>query len=304
MKLNKIFAIALAALTMTACSDDDELNTSACTVSMEKEQMVASEDMVQDVYYNVPIVVDGESNGPIKVTVEVSGSSNTPAVEGEHYVITQKTITIPAGQKVGNIEFHPTGDVEVNEDRQFIMTIISAEGAKIGQNNTTVIDLLDDDHFLPEAYAKISAIYNCTTDNGATVLGIATYPEGDEKYLKKAIIYGWAGYDWAQIECDFSYDVATGAVRLNIPVGALVAEDVNFGEDLGICKVFVCGYSSAGLSLGGSISVVSDPDVNTFTFQSGIAGGIFDGNATEASGSAFLGYVWFRYLSITMTKMQ
>ena len=36
MKLNKIFAIALAALTLTACSDDDDINTANVTVNMQK----------------------------------------------------------------------------------------------------------------------------------------------------------------------------------------------------------------------------------------------------------------------------
>lgn len=304
MKLNKIFALALATLTLTACSDDDDTNTASCTVSMQEEVINASEDMVQDVYYYVPVQVTGESNGPIRVTVQVAGTGETPATEGEHYVITEKTITIPAGAKEGKIEFHPTGDTEINEDRQFVMTIVSAEGAVIGQNRTTVVNLRDDDHLLPEAYAKIEGIYSCNGDGEQFNLGIATYPEGDENYLKKAVIYGWEGYTSAQIECTFSYDVATGQVRLNIPVGALVAEGVNFGSDLGICNVFVCGYSSSGLSLGGSISVVSNEDISEFEFQGGIAGGIFDGSASEASGSAFLGYVWFRYLSIQMTKMQ
>lgn len=303
MKLNKIFALALATLTLTACSDDDDTNTASCTVSMQEQVINASEDMVQDVYYYVPVQVSGDANGPIRVTVQVSGTGETPAIEGEHYVITEKTITIPAGSKVGKIEFHPTGDTEINEDRQFVMTITAAEGAVIGQNKTTVINLLDDDHLLPEAYAKVDGIYNCNGDGQQFNLGIATYPEGDENYLKKVIIYGWQGYTWAQIECTFSYDVATGQVRLNMPVGALVADGVDFG-DIGVCNVFVCSYSSEGLSLAGNISIVSNEDVSELTFQSGLAGGIFDGSATTPSGSSFLGYVWFRYLSLQMTKMQ
>lgn len=301
MKLNKIFAIALAALTLTACSDDDDnMNTASCTVNMKEQVVNASEDMVQDVYYYVPIEVTGNSNGPIRVTVEVSGTGTTPATEGEHYIITEKTITIPAGQKVGQIEFHPTGDTDINEDRQFLMTIVSAEGATVGQNRTTVVNLLDDDHLLPPAYAAIEGIYACNGDGRNLNLGIAIYPEGDENYLKKAIIYGWNGNAWAQVECTFSYDVASGRVRLNLPVGSPVAEGVDFG-DIGVCNVYVCGYSADGLSLSGNIPIVSNADIDTFTFQSGIAGGIFSGSA---SGSNFTGYVWFRYQSLKMTKMQ
>ena len=99
MKFNKIYAIALAALTLTACSDDDDngLNsTSGVTVQMQQSTMSVSEDMQQGVYYKVPIVVTGEANGPVEVTVEVQGTGTTPATEDEHYVITDKTITIDA----------------------------------------------------------------------------------------------------------------------------------------------------------------------------------------------------------------
>ncbi len=311
MKLKKIYAVALAALTLSACSDDDnDANTAACVVNMQEQTMTASEDIAQDTYYNVPIVVTGNANGPIRVTVEVSGSSGTPAVEGEHYVITEKTITIPADKKTGYIEFHTTGDKEINDDRQFVMTIVDAEGATIGTNKTTVVNLLDDDHLLPEAYAKINGIYSCVSDDGTFDLGISTYPEGDENYLKKAVIYGWQGYNWAQMECTFSYDVASGSVRLNIPVGSLVAEGVEF-NGIGVANIFVCGYSSDGLSLGGSISVVSNPEVTEFEFQSGLAGGIFkgDGKKDEAGNPVcdagdFLGYIWFGYQSLKMNKMQ
>lgn len=302
MKLNKIFAIALATLTLTACSDDDDnMNTASCTVNMKDQVVNASEDMVQDVYYYVPIEVTGNANGPIRVTVEVSQTGTTPATEGEHYVITEKTITIPAGQKVGQIEFHPTGDTDINEDRQFLMTIVSAEGATVGQNRTTIVNLLDDDHSLPPAYAAIEGIYACNGDGKAFNLGIATYPEGDDKYLKKAIIYGWQGYADMEVECSFSYDVASGRVRLNIPIGTLVAEGVQFNPPVGLCNVYICGISGNSISLSGSISVVSNSDISSFTFQSGIAGGLFDG---EFSSANFKGYVWFAYDSLKMTKMQ
>ena len=41
--------------------------------------MSVSEDMQQGVYYKVPIVVTGEANGPVEVTVEVQGTGTTPA---------------------------------------------------------------------------------------------------------------------------------------------------------------------------------------------------------------------------------
>ena len=129
MKFNKIYAIALAALTLTACSDDDDngLNsTSGVTVQMQQSTMSVSEDMQQGVYYKVPIVVTGDANGPVEVTVEVQGTGTTPATEDEHYVITDKTITIDADTQIGYVEFYPKGDDVINDDRQFFVTITGA----------------------------------------------------------------------------------------------------------------------------------------------------------------------------------
>lgn len=97
MKLNKIFAIALAALTLTACSDDDDINTANVTVNMQKTEIEVSEDFSTGTYYYVPVEVTGESNGPVRVTVKVEGVGSTPATEGDDYVITSKTIVIPQG---------------------------------------------------------------------------------------------------------------------------------------------------------------------------------------------------------------
>lgn len=152
---------------------------------------------------------------------------------------------------------------------------------------------------LPEdVYARIEGIYTCNGDGETFNLGISIYPEDDENYLKKAIIYGWKGYEWAQIECDFSFNAFTGIPSLSIPVGTPVALDVDFG-DIGVCNVYVLGCSTDGLSLGGTINVAGNEDVSVFTFQYGIAGGLFNGPAITSSS---MRYVWFSYLTLTMSK--
>ena len=63
MKLNKIFAIALAALTLTACSDDDDNNflggvnsAKGVTVEMGNSQFTAQES---EEFFYVPVAVRG-----------------------------------------------------------------------------------------------------------------------------------------------------------------------------------------------------------------------------------------------------
>lgn len=152
---------------------------------------------------------------------------------------------------------------------------------------------------LPEdVYARIEGIYTCNGDGETFNLGISIYPEDNENYLKKAIIYGWEGYEWAQIECDFSFKAFSGMPNLSIPVGTPVALNVKFSE-VGACNVYVLECSSDALSLSGTINVAGNEDASVFTFQNGIAGGLFNGSATYSS---YMGYVWFAYQTLTMSK--
>lgn len=152
---------------------------------------------------------------------------------------------------------------------------------------------------LPEdVYAQIEGIYTCNGDGETFNLGISIYPEDDEKYLKKVIIYGWKGYEWAQIECDFSFNAFTGGPNLSIPVGTPVALDVDFG-DIGVCNVYVLKYTSKGLYIGGTIDVAGNEDVSELVFQNGIAGGVFSGEAIEYN---FTGHALFAYQTLTMSK--
>lgn len=95
MKLYKIFAVALAALTMTACSDDDDKigwNSNAdVTVEMGQASISFKEGRGM---VNVPVTVTGEANGNIMVTVACEETGLNPAQEDVHYYVTDKTIII------------------------------------------------------------------------------------------------------------------------------------------------------------------------------------------------------------------
>lgn len=304
MKLNKIFAAALAVMTMTACDDDASMNTVNVTVNMEDAELSMSEDFTANNYNYIPVVLSGEAtNGPVSVTIEVEEFGAEPAVENEDYIFTSKTITIPAGQSEGAFEFHTTGDDVENPDKQFKVTIVSAEGATVGNQSSTIVNLLDNERLLPEAYAKVIGDWTSPSSmDGTYSCKIEGYPEGHEKYLKYVKVVGLFGKPIFSVDLGFSLDASTGMIGLVWTMPQVLGQNLEFSAPIGIADVVCLPYLDGGLYLNGSISAVYDPSGTSFTFDGGAAAGIFaPGNHT---GSGFLGYVYDRAEPITFQKAQ
>lgn len=306
MKLNKIFAIALAALSMTACSDDDsDCNTAAgVSVQMKEMTMEISEDMESGKYYTVPVAVLGEANGPIVVKFEVQGTSESPAIEDEHYIITSKTLVIPAGTHESGIEFYPVGDDIQNDDRQFIVTITSVEGATLGAQNTCVVTLKDNESLLPNAYANMQGAWTFkASDDGEDVsftVNCIGFPESNENYLRYLVFTGWLGDPEAMAVAAFSFDAATNQAIISFPLGQWIREDVNF-QGLGVGDVLLASvaYTSQGASLvaSGSISATVSEDYKSIQFSESaeLIGAIF-------IGGNFTGYTNFWWDTMSMSR--
>lgn len=305
MKLQKIFAVALAALSMTACSDDPSWNSAYVTVSMAQTEMSISEDAEAGRYYYIPVTLSGETNGPVEVTVEFKGITESPAEEDKDFVVTQKTITIPAGELTGNIEFYPTGDNIENPDRSFEATIVSATGASIGNSATCTILLKDNERIIPEAYENIQGqwLFSGNDDGEKTefILVCSGYDKDEDGYLKKLRFSGWVGYSWAELEANFSFDASTNQAIVSFELGQYVAEEVNFGAQLGVCDVKLgsVSYSSSGASLvsKGTISATSNEDMTELVFPetAEFIGAIY-------SGTTFTGYTWFWWDTMSMSR--
>ena len=93
MKLSKILAIGLAVLTMTACSDDDEFNFNSdgnVTVDMAQPSITLKENKG---YFNVPVVVSGEANGYVQVTVEVQEATRWAMLKSRPLMTVKSTRT-------------------------------------------------------------------------------------------------------------------------------------------------------------------------------------------------------------------
>lgn len=303
MKLTKILAVALAALTLSACSDDDPdySTTPGVTVQMQKNTMVISEDLEAGRYFTVPVELSTEANGPVSVTVEVKSVETSPAIEDKDYRITSKTIVIPAGELVGGIEFYPIGDDEINDDRQFIMTITSARGAAIGQDASCLITLKDNEGLIPNAYAQMAGTwtFKATDDDGPVEFDLVcqVFPESSDYYTKALVFTGWMGYNWTMAVANFSFDASTNQAIITFPLGQWIADEVNFGSALGVCDVMLASVSGNSLVVSGSISATVDENFETISFSDSaeFIGAIF-------SGSSFTGYTWFWWDTMSMER--
>lgn len=132
--------LAIALPFFWSCSDNEEdINTEQCTVGFESEEVVINEATTG--YTNIPINVSGYRNGSVQIKLEAAPVGEDGAVEGKNYLITDKTLNINADTlSTGtlNVEVKVLDDNEINEDRQFTLTIVSAKGAEIKTQKTTV----------------------------------------------------------------------------------------------------------------------------------------------------------------------
>jgi len=111
----------------------------------------------------------GESSGSIDVTVVLSATSASDvtvdyatadgaATAGADYTTTTGTLTILAGQAGGTVTVPISGDVAVEGDEDFSVTISSPTGATLGTPDTTTVTIVDDDAPPPTVALSSSAI--------------------------------------------------------------------------------------------------------------------------------------------------
>lgn len=264
MKLNKIFAIALAAITMTACSDDDgDFNTAAgVTVNMQKASIEVREN---GSIFNVPIEVTGKANGPIVVYVETTPTGADPAIADENYMVTSQRIIIPAGTTIGNVEIKPVDNEEENETRTFNVTITNVEGASVGSQTTTLVGLRDNDS---DPYEKMTGAWTlqCSTvfsngNDGPFSISMET-PDPDneiEYYGRELYAFGLNGYDFIYMPLNYAYNEITDETTMSIQVGSFATTStINFGFT---AVVFGSSqYPADGMNFGSDIPLTYGVD--------------------------------------------
>ena len=191
-----------------------------------------------------------------------------------------------------------------NQDRTFTVTIVSAEGATVEGNATTLITLLDNERLLPEAYAKVCGQWTATQDNGTYPVTIEGYEKGEAGYLKQVKLIGLgADPELNPVIMDFSLDASTGEVTLQFSMPQVLQENARFNPPVGLCDIVLLPYDSDGLYLSGASAATSNPEVTTFVFDSGFAAGLFKPTpGGPYNGGNFLGKVYFRTTTFSLTK--
>ncbi len=311
MKIKSIFALATAALALTGCSTDlepEKLPTnsaSGVTVEMQDAELIFPEDqMSSDSYYNIPIVVNGEANGAVEVTVELGEVGTTPAKAGENYIVTSKKVIIPVGSNVGSIQFYPKGDSEENPDRQFNVTIVSAAGATIGAQSSTLVTLLDNELMVKNAYSEIQGAWtvsaNSQFDGPVTYqVIIQGYPETDSRYLNTINIIGIGGDSNFSVPASMSCNPVNGETNLTIKTNDGVLGSVVAGA-AGLVDIRLLYVEGTNLYLSGDVTAVGNADLTRIVFNNPLYGGAF--KPGSSSGSDYLGG-WFFDADVVMTKM-
>lgn len=300
MKLNKIFALMLAATMFTACSDDDSWNGSDVAVNMLKDEISVKEN---GVLFNIPVVVEGEINGPVQVTVEVAEVGENPAMNDVHYLVTQKTIVITPESGKGNIEIMTVDDNDINDARTFTVTIVDVKGGKLGDSAMTTVTIKDNDSVF---YEKLQGNWTFKGINrsGAEIawpVKVVGFAEEEAGYNEVLYITGVNGYEWAMFELRYHFDMATKTGYLEMPYGTLIADTVNFGLPDSPNNVIVGTLSDDGYIITeGSATAVWNDDFTQITFDpyDQAWGWITAGSTLEPNG-----YLWFGIIGgMTMTR--
>lgn len=229
MKFKYIALLSLGVLAVTSCSDDDnDFNSnSEVTVELADATIRISEDQTSSTSYNyIPVVVNGESNGPIEVTIEVLPYGEHPAVADENYVVTSYHITIPEGQTSGSFQFYPKGDDVINDDRSFEVRIADVKGAKIGAQESTIVTLVDNEGLIPIYYTGLAGSWDAVMESNydgplPLTFNIVTAAEGESGYGKDITLVNFPDTGMTTV-ANFSIDGVEQKIYIAIPSGQTV----------------------------------------------------------------------------------
>ena len=268
MKLTKYLLLAATALFLGACSNDDDWNSASdVTVQMGESSISVFENV--DLFY-VPVKVVGKANGPVRVTIDVTETSSSPAVSDKNYIITSKTVVIPAGKTEVNIEIAATNDFDFNDDRQFTISIASAEGAKIGAQAVTDITIADDEHV---PYQSVIGKWTLSDINyfdgqaesySVTITGVS---ESNPNYNRKLYLSGFGEHfdldSPSSVEVEFKYDEDTDEITLGLVLGQKIGV-YNNGTDH---DVYLFGVEGGYIVDEGVITAEVSANRRSITFE-------------------------------------
>lgn len=152
MKYIKLFMLLTFVSLFAACSSDDDYNTKDATISFASATITTKESAGM---INIPVNITGARNGNVSFVIQAEEVGDNPAKEDVNYMITDKTLnlvtdTLESG--VVNVETKIIDDDELNADRTFKLTIVSANGAKIGENASVIVTIKDNESAVYEKF--------------------------------------------------------------------------------------------------------------------------------------------------------
>lgn len=226
MKFKYFALLSLGVLAVTSCSDDDnDFNTNNdVTVDFTDTELRVSEDQVSSTSFSyIPFVVNGESNGPIEVTIEVLPCGENPAEVDKNMVFTSYTYTIPAGEAAGSFQFYPKSNSEENPDRTFEVKIVDVKGAKVGAQTNCVVTLVDNESLIPTYYEGLAGVWEGvleSTNYGPTPaqFEIVTVAKGEEGYGEDLLLVDFPEAGMNAV-ASFSIDGVTQEIFVSLPSG-------------------------------------------------------------------------------------
>lgn len=253
MKAIKYFAIALATLSLSACSDENKAEdydsflggvNSATGVTVE---MNPTFDIGENVdVFKVPVKVTGKTNGKIVVTVGVkpgpssSADETDDAVEGVNYVLTSATVNIPEGADEGYIECTNIWEQGViNEDRVFTMTITDVQGATLGAQKDCVVTIenVDDAYTMMCGTWKFKGTSMFGEGEQEFTMTMTPLPSDDPNYGSMLECYGLMGNSKAFMPLSFAYDMDNDVVTVEVLSGEFACWSLYNVGGIGTCAV-------------------------------------------------------------------
>lgn len=267
MKYLKLLVLCLLPLSFAACSDDDNINGGNATVGFSSAEMSASENSSM---IEVPITVEGDHNGLVKVNLDITAVSGVSVTKDETVLLTSKEIVLPAGTNTVYAEIRSLVNTSSDDfDRSFTLTISSAEGASVSTSTckVNIEELVDPYQKLLGSYTLTAADF--TSESGATVTFNVELTQGAPG--KTFVVEGFDGYllGYGLTEREYwTMEYNEEEATLSLVKGEYYATNVNFGF-LANCCVAPMDFNADGSNIipTTSWSATWNEDYSVITFE-------------------------------------
>lgn len=267
MKYLKLLALCLLPLSFAACSDDEDINGGSATVGFASSEVTIAENATM---VTLPITVEGDHTGLIKVTIAVTNATGESVVNDETVILTSTDLLFPVDVNEVNAELRTNvNTIEDTYNRSFTVEITAAEGASVS-TSSCVVNIEEK----PDPYGNLV---------GTWVLSVG----GENTEVTVTGREDRSGFDCAMdLGVPVNWEMEYSASGLEVICGQVVAENVEF-SDLGASFNIMFGFIEGQYWYTDNIPAIWNDTFDTITFNTAITAGLYN-----LDGS-FGGYTWF-----------